>query len=103
MKKTLFYFFVVATVFVAILLIFTPVYQPKMTQEEQPTTKYGAFLATQHAIYVNDFKAASDFADVFSDVSYTVPHRTYCLAEFFISFIDIAFYSKEICRFIQTI
>lgn len=82
MKKTLFYFFVVATVFVAILLIFTPVYQPKMMQEELPTTKYGAFLATQHAIYVNDFQAASDFADVFSDVSYAVPHRTYCLAEF---------------------
>lgn len=82
MKKALFYFFVVATVFVAITLIFSPVYQPKTMQEEQPATKYGAFLAAQHAIYVNDFKAASDFADVFSDVSYAVPHRTYCLSVF---------------------
>ena len=29
---------------------------------QYPTTQFGAFLAAQHAIYVNDFDAASNFA-----------------------------------------
>ena len=33
-----------------------------------PNTQYGAFLAAQHAIYVNDFDAAKEFANELTDV-----------------------------------
>ena len=79
MKKTVFYFFVIATIFAAICLVMRPTYQPESHFDEPQTTKYGAFLAAQHAIYVNDFKTASDLASVFSDVSYETPQRTYYL------------------------
>ncbi len=35
---------------------------PAISQHRHPTTKYGAFLAAQHAVYVNDFDSASAFA-----------------------------------------
>ena len=47
-----------------------------------PTTKYGAFLATQHAMYVNDFARAADFAKTLSDVDYRVVNNTKILSEF---------------------
>lgn len=82
MRKTLFYFFIGVIILMAGAFIFRPTYGPKAPQNDMQATKYGAFLATQHAIYVNDFKSASDFAEVFSDVQYDVPRRTYYLAEF---------------------
>lgn len=82
MKKTVFYFFIIATIFAAICFTWRPFYTTTTPQNTGETTKYGAFLAAQHAIYVNDFKKASDFAKVFSDISYETPRRAYCLAEF---------------------
>ena len=35
-----------------------------------PTTQYGAFLAAQHAIYVNDFERAAGFANTLTDTDY---------------------------------
>ncbi len=82
MRKTLFYFFIVVIALMAGVILFRPDYYPKNDNFDTPATKYGAFLAAQHAIYVNDFKSASDFAQTFSDVSYETPQRTYHLAEF---------------------
>ena len=47
-----------------------------------PTTKYGAYLATQHAVYVNDFDAAAKFIDEFADIEYPSVESTRVLAEF---------------------
>lgn len=47
-----------------------------------PTTQYGAFLAAQHAIYVNDFDSASKFADVLNETEYTAVQNTKFLSEF---------------------
>lgn len=80
MKKTLFYFFIFATIFIGLWTITKPV--PVVETKEDITTKYGAFLASQHAIYVNDFEAAADFAEKFHDVQYKTTRRTYFLTQF---------------------
>ena len=49
--------------------------------ELQPT-KYGAFLAAQHAIYANDFNSANEFLADFADVEYDVAQETRALIEF---------------------
>lgn len=49
--------------------------------ELQPT-KYGAFLAAQHAVYANDFDNANDFLADFADVEYDVAQETRALVEF---------------------
>lgn len=49
---------------------------------EIPTTKYGAFLAAQHAIYINDFERAVDLSRIFGDVDYPTVQGTRYLAEF---------------------
>ncbi|MBO4480474.1 MAG: hypothetical protein J5742_02510 [Alphaproteobacteria bacterium] len=80
MKKTLFYFFVFVVIFAGMWTLTRPI--PVKIEPDDITTKYGAFLASQHAIYVNDFESASNFASQFSDVSYKTPRRTYYLAQF---------------------
>ncbi len=47
-----------------------------------PTTKYGAFLAAQHAIYVNDFERAAEFSRNLEDIEYTAVYNTRMLSEF---------------------
>ncbi|MDE6570601.1 MAG: hypothetical protein K2L95_00050 [Alphaproteobacteria bacterium] len=49
---------------------------------QYPVTKYGAFLAAQHAIYVNDFDAAAQFVRHVPDEDYAVVQNTRMLAEF---------------------
>jgi len=46
------------------------------------TSKYGAYLATQHAIYANDFDSADKFIREFDDVNYETVRNTRCIAEF---------------------
>ncbi len=46
------------------------------------TTKYGAYLAAQHAIYTNDFKTAKTFTQEFADIEYDGVKVTRMLAEF---------------------
>jgi len=46
------------------------------------TNKYGAFLAAQHAIYVNDFEMVPELVKNFADVQYDSVKNTRILAEF---------------------
>ncbi len=52
------------------------------TDYQQPITKYGAFLAAQHAIVINDFGAAAQFTDVLTDVNYPMVQNTKYISEF---------------------
>lgn len=47
-----------------------------------PTNKYGAFLAAQHAVFVNDFEKASYFADQVPDKEFATVQSTKFLSEF---------------------
>lgn len=47
-----------------------------------PDSKYGAFLAAQHAIYVNDFEKAAEFSAQLKDVNYTTVQNTKFISEF---------------------
>ena len=49
---------------------------------EYPTTQYGAFLAAQHAIYVNDFTNAAKFAGQLNEIEYATVQSTKFLADF---------------------
>jgi len=53
-----------------------------VVEHNYPTTKYGAFLAAQHAIYVNDFERAAEFSAHLQDKDYAVVSNTRMLAEF---------------------
>lgn len=55
---------------------------PENVVRQYPTTKYGAFLAAQHAVYVNDFERAADFGRNLDDVDYAVVYNTRTLADF---------------------
>ncbi|MCR4917914.1 MAG: hypothetical protein K5912_03150 [Alphaproteobacteria bacterium] len=50
--------------------------------EPEITSKYGSYLAAQHAIYVNDFEAAAKFAKDFEDVEYASVKNTRILTDF---------------------
>ncbi len=47
-----------------------------------PETQYGAFLAAQHAVYVNDFDSAAGFAKNLQNVPYPIVQNTVYLADF---------------------
>lgn len=47
-----------------------------------PTSQYGAFLAAQHAIYVNDFESASEYANQLNDLDYPIVQSTRFLSDF---------------------
>lgn len=49
---------------------------------QYPTTQFGAFLAAQHAIYVNDFDAASNFAAQLTNTEYATVQTTKFLSDF---------------------
>ena len=49
---------------------------------EFPTTKYGAFLAAQHAVYVNDFDTANKLTEGLRDVQYPVVQNTVYISDF---------------------
>ena len=51
-------------------------------QTSFPTTKYGAFLAAQHAIYVNDFDSAAEFTKNLTGIDYALVSNTRMIAEF---------------------
>ena len=38
--------------------------QNRASVQDIQETKYGAFLAAQHAVYINDFEAAAEFSNV---------------------------------------
>ena len=47
-----------------------------------PETRYGAFLAAQHAIYVNDFDAASSFSENLRDTDFLVVSNVKTMSDF---------------------
>jgi tetratricopeptide (TPR) repeat protein len=49
---------------------------------EYPATKFGAFLAGQHAIYANDFDRAAEFAQEFKDSDLPIVLNTVILSDF---------------------
>ncbi len=48
----------------------------------QPMTKYGAFLAAHHAIYVNDFDSAAEFSKSLQDKELPIIKNTIILSDF---------------------
>jgi len=83
-SKTLFFIFLTLALgfFVYALSQHSSIINKSSTQDELPATKYGAFLAAQHAIYANDFDRAADFYASLKDVSYEVVQDTYSMIEF---------------------
>ena len=51
-------------------------------------TKYGAFLAQQHAILINDFRTAAHFAEVLQDEEIKMIQNTGILAKFLVGELD---------------
>ena len=49
---------------------------------QYPTTKYGAFLAAQHAVAVNDFKSADEFMGHLDGVDYDVVNNSRMISQF---------------------
>ncbi len=49
---------------------------------EFPTTKYGAYLAAQHAVYVNDFETATKLTQNLRDVQYPIVQNTIYISDF---------------------
>lgn len=47
-----------------------------------PATKYGSFLAAQHAIYVNDFETAADLTKNLRDVQYPIVQNAIYISDF---------------------
>ncbi len=83
-RKTLFYVIIFAICFMVgwgVSSIFRPIHETSDSVGIE-TTKYGAFLAAQHAIYVNDFETVPELVKVFSDVKYDTVKNTRMLAEF---------------------
>lgn len=52
------------------------------TNHDFATTKYGAFLAAQHAIYINDFDSAVKFSVQLNDVQYPIVQNTIYISDF---------------------
>lgn len=83
-RKTLFYvifFIIIFMVGWGAFSFFRNNYSDNTTNTIQ-TTKYGAFLAAQHAIYVNDFETVPELIKDFNDVQYDSVKNTRILAEF---------------------
>ena len=83
-RKTLFYAIIFIISFMMGWGIFTFFQSNYTTSPESniETTKYGAFLAAQHAIYVNDFESVPELVKDFADVNYDTVKNTRILAEF---------------------
>lgn len=83
-SKTLFFICLFIIIGILAYLVSFRAFLPKegQTLGELPITKYGSFLAAQHAIYINDFDKANEFISDFSDVEYDVAKDLRMLAEF---------------------
>ena len=79
--------FVTISLFAAIAITSGAIWNTthKMGQGEKyefPTTKYGAFLAAQHAIYVNDFDTANNLTQNLRDIQYPIVQNTIYISDF---------------------
>lgn len=81
-RKTLFFIACVAIAFVVVYGFSRNHMNLIPESDHVPTTKYGAFLAAQHAIYVNDFESANEFIKNFPADEYAPLKNSRMLAEF---------------------
>ena len=67
-----------------IIALFAGVFDGNKTEKIRglPDTKYGAFLAAQHAIYVNDFDAAAKYSAVLDGADATVVKNAKIMSDF---------------------
>ena len=82
--KTIFFTGLFVVVGVLAYITSSRMFFVEKTQEsgELQPTKYGDFLAAQHAVYANDFDKANEFAATFADVEYDIIKDTRALIEF---------------------
>ena len=81
-RKTLFCSLGLTAILVAVFFVFDrPISLPSV-KTPVTETSYGAFLAEQHAIYVNDFDSAAKFSEKISDQDFYIVSKTKILAEF---------------------
>ena len=83
-RKTLFYtmIFCASAAVVAVALLLGQGHLNKGEESSAVATKYGDFLAAQHAVYVNDFSSALSFTENLTDKEYATVKNTKLLAEF---------------------
>ena len=81
-RKTLFFIACLAIAFVVVYGLGRNHMNLVPESDRVPTTKYGAFLAAQHAIYVNDFESANEFIKSFPSNEYAPLKNSRMLAEF---------------------
>ena len=79
--------FITFGLFAAITVTGVTMLQKTNQEPEQPThnvpdTQYGNFLAAQHAIHVNDFDAAVDFAQKLNKAEYPIVQDVIMLADY---------------------
>lgn len=80
-------FFITAALFAVIIVTGTAIWHinPQTQSSESydyPANKYGAFLAGQHAIYVNDFEKASEFSKKLKDRDLPIIQNTVVISDF---------------------
>lgn len=81
-RKTLSFCIGLTVILLAVSFIFDrPISVPRPYQTIEETS-FGAFLAQQHAIYINDFNTAIKFSEKISDADFDVVAQTKMLAEF---------------------
>ena len=68
----------------AVAIVCANIASPQKSAEygQTPTTKYGAFLAAQHAIYINDFDAAAAFGAALDSADGAAVKNVRVLADF---------------------
>lgn len=65
-----------------VLVLYFALHNHTTQNNEIIANKYGSFLAAQHAVYVNDFAAASSFATDLSDIDYVNVKNLRTLSKF---------------------
>ena len=65
-----------------VLLLYFALHNSNTQDREIVANKYGSFLAAQHAVYVNDFAAASNFVTDLSDIDYVNVKNLRTLSKF---------------------
>ena len=81
-RKTLFFTAIAAVCLGSALAIIKHMPINRSDGVDIPLTKYGAYLAAQHAIYTNDFETAGNLVREFADVEYDGVKNTRMLVEF---------------------
>lgn len=82
MKKTKFLFTGCILLVLVALVYSGSINIPTINHQSIPQTKYGSFLAAQHAIYTNDFDSAAKFSEILDGKDGDVVKNTKVMATF---------------------